>query len=245
MNALHQQEHVIGPCQKFAVINHLSLPGYWFSAAIGGALVNMEKTMASDIADTLGAVVNMALAFLFLAHFKTGYLGAAVANAIAGCSAGLFVYVYVKVIGFEGDLWGITPRSADDPPPMTLWQYLGIEIPSAFSLWAKWWANQVPAIFAGLLPAGDSAVGGNGIIANLLGIVYMTFVAAQVSTTTRVGIVVGAGDAKRIPLSIQVGAGIAFILPGAAALGLQFGGKVVLGLYTDNEDILEQATSVS
>jgi len=120
---------------------------------------------------------------------------------------------------------------------------MDIAIPSAFSLWAEWWANQVLAIFAGLLPAGDAAVGGNGIIANMLGIVYMTFVAAQVSTTTRVGIAVGAEDAKRIPVSIQVGVGISFLLSGAAALGLQFGGQTVLGLYTDNTEILDEAIS--
>merc|ERR1712151_222120 len=108
---------------------------------------------------------------------------------------------------------------------------------------AEWWANQVLAIFAGLLPAGDAAVGGNGIIANMLGIVYMTFVAAQVSTTTRVGIAVGAEDAKRIPVAIQVGVGISFLLSGAAALGLQFGGRTVLGLYTDNTEILDEAVS--
>jgi len=241
LHALKQPEGVLVPCQKFAVVNLLSLPGFWFSASIGGALVNMEKTWASVIADTLGAVVNMVMTFVFLAYLDTGYMGAAWANVIAGNAAGLCVYIYVKVFKLEGDLWIVAPRSADDPPAMTLKQYLDIAIPSAFSLWCEWWANQVLAIFAGLLPAGEAAVGGNGIIANCLGIFYMTFVAAQVSTTTRVGNAVGASDAKRIPVSIQVGVGISFVLSGAAALALQFGGKSVLALYTDNSEILDQA----
>merc|ERR1719436_161247 len=185
----------------------------------------------------------MTMTFLFLAYFKTGYVGAAWANVIASISAGLFVYGYVKFYRLEGDTWAIAPRSADAPPAISLRQYMDIALPSAFSLWAEWWANQVLAIFAGLLPAGDAAVGGNGIIANMLGIVYMTFVAAQVSTTTRVGMAVGAEDAKRIPVSIQVGVGISFLLSGTAALGLQFGGAVVLGLYTDNTEILDEAIS--
>merc|ERR1719203_1687139 len=243
LQALGQPEHVLGPCQNFAIINLLSLPGFWFSASIGGALVNMEITMASVISDTLGAVVNMVMTYVFLAHLNTGYLGAALANVIAGNCAGLATYVYVKFYGLEGDIWVVPPRSADAPPPISLRQYMDIAIPSAFSLWTEWWANQVLAIFAGLLPAGDAAVGGNGIIANMLGIVYMTFVAAQVSTTTRVGIAVGAEDAKRIPVSIQVGVGISFLLSGAAALGLQFGGQTVLGFYTDNAEILGEAIS--
>jgi len=243
LQALDQPEHVLGPCQNFAIINLLSLPGFWFSATIGGALVNMEKTWASVIADTLGAVVNMVMTFVFLAFFQTGYLGAAFANVLASISSGLSVYIYVKYYKLEGDTWAVAPRSEDAPPAISLRQYLDIAIPSAFSLWAEWWANQILAIFAGLLPAGESAVGGNGIIANFLGIVYMTFVAAQVSTTTRVGNAVGAEDAKRIPVSIFVGVGISFILSGAAALGLQFGGAVVLGLYTDNSEILDQAIS--
>merc|ERR1712117_761908 len=210
LQALGQPEHVLGPCQNFAIINLLSLPGFWSSAAVGGALVNMEITMAS---------------------------------VISGNCAGLAMYIYVKFYGLEGDTWVVAPRSADAPPPISLRQYMDIAIPSAFSLWAEWWANQVLAIFAGLLPAGESAVGGNGIIANFLGIVYMTFVASQVSTTTRVGNAVGAEDAKRIPKSIQAGVGISFILSGAAAVGLQFGGAAVLGLYTDNKEILDQADS--
>lgn len=126
---------------------------------------------------------------------------------------------------------------------MSLQQYLAIAIPSAFSLWAEWWANQILAVFAGLLPGGEMAVGGNGIIANFLAIIYMTFVAAQVSTTTRVGNLVGMGVSKRIPVSIATAVGLSFALSGAAALGLQFGGKFVLGLYTDEQGILDQAFS--
>merc|ERR1719422_935506 len=161
LQALDQPEHVLGPCQNFAIINLLSLPGFWFSATIGGALVNMEKTWASVIADTLGAVVNMVMTFVFLAFFQTGYLGAAFANVLASISSGLAVYIYVKYYGLEGDTWAVAPRSGDTPPAISLRQYLDIAIPSAFSLWAEWWANQILAIFAGLLPAGESAVPGS------------------------------------------------------------------------------------
>merc|ERR1719422_2762150 len=243
LNALDQPEPVLGPCQNFAIINLLSLPGFWFSATIGGALVNMEKTWASVIADTLGAVVNMVMTFVFLAFFQTGYLGAAFANVLASISSGLSVYIYVKYYRLEGDTWAVAPRRGDAPPAISLKQYLDIAIPSAFSLWAEWWANQILAIFAGWLPAGEMAVGGNGIIANFLGIIYMTFVAAQVSATTRVGNLVGKNEAKRIPVSIGTAVGLSFILSGAAALGLQFGGAAVLGLYTDNSEILDQAIS--
>ena len=55
------------------------------------------------------------------------------------------------------------------------------------------------ATFAGVLPAGDAAVGGNGINANMLEIIHMTFVAAQVSTTTRMA----SQWAQRMPSTFQ------------------------------------------
>merc|ERR1719384_768412 len=71
----------------------------------------------------------------------------------------------------------------------------------------------------------------------------MTFVAAQVSATTRVGNLVGKKQAKRIPVSIGTAVALSFLLSGAAASALQVGGNAVIALYADNEDILDQAFS--
>merc|ERR1719277_870532 len=201
----------------------------------------MRLTTASVIADTMGAFVNMGLTFVFLRFGNTGYIGAAYANVLAGCSAGVFIFMYVKWARREDVVWKLPPRMADAPPPISLKEYCAIAIPSAFSLWAEWWANQILAIFAGWLPAGEMAVGGNGIISNLLGIVYMTFVATQVSANTRIGNLVGMKNARRISVSIGTAVALSVLLSGVAALALQLGGKTVLGFYTDQDDILDQA----
>jgi len=192
------------------------------------------------ICDVLGALLNMSMTFVFLRFGHTGYIGAAYANVMAAWFTAGFMFFYVKFSGKEHIVWKLALEN-DGPPPISLKQYLAIAIPSAFSLWAEWWANQVLAIFAGWMPAGEMAVGGNGIIANFLGIIYMTFVAAQVSATTRVGNLVGKKEAKRIPMSILTAVGLSFILSGAAASALQVGGNSVIALYADNEDILDQA----
>merc|ERR1719384_2975192 len=71
----------------------------------------------------------------------------------------------------------------------------------------------------------------------------MTFVAAQVSATTRVGNLVGKKQAKRIPVSIGTAVALSFLLSAVAASALQLAGNAVIALYADNDDILDQAFS--
>merc|ERR1712154_140393 len=143
-----------------------------------------------------------------------------------------------------GDVvWTVAPRSADAPPPISLKGYLAVAIPSAFSLWGEWWAGIMQSIFAGWLPGADLAVGANGIIGNTLGIFFMTFVAPQAATTTRVGNLVGMKQARRIPISIGTAVALSVLLSGVVSLVLQVWGEEVLSLYTDDEGILQQAFS--
>jgi len=243
LQMLGQPAEVLGPCQLFAVVNLLSLPGFWFSATVGTTMVSMNIVNASVIADTLSAFLNMVMTFVLLRFFNTGYIGAAWANVIAGNSAAIFIYLYVKITKKEDIVWTVAPRSADAPPAISLKKYLAIAIPSAFSLWAEWWAGQFLALFAGLLPAGEMAVGGNGIIFNTLAIFYMTFVSMQASTTTRIGNLVGMKQPGRIPISIATAVSLSVLLSGLASLALQIWGKSVLALYTNEPGILEQAYS--
>jgi len=243
LQMLGQPHEVLIPCQKFAIVNLLALPGFWFSAVVGTTMVSMNIVNASVFADTLSAILNMAGTFIFLRYFDTGYIGAAWANVIAGWTAALFIYCYVRCSGKQDIVWTIIPRDAGAPPPVTLKKYLAVALPSAFSLWAEWWAGQILAVFAGWLPAGTMAVGGNGIIFNTLAIFYMTFVATQAATTTRIGNLVGMKNAKRIPVSIGTAVVLSFMLSGVCSFALQVWGKTVLGLYTDDEGILQQAFS--
>merc|ERR1712079_469755 len=139
-------------------------------------------------------------------------------------------------MGKQGVVWSV-PESiseADKPSVPSLTQYLKIAVPSAFTLWAEWWAGIVLAIFAGWLSEGDLAVGGNGIIGNTLGIFFMTFVATQSATTTRVGNLVGKKVSSRIPIAIGTAVVISAVLSGVVSLILMVWGESILGLYVDS-----------
>merc|ERR1712217_894545 len=81
--------------------------------------------------------------------------------------------------------------------------YLREALPSAMSLWAEWWAAEILALFAGLLPGGEISVAANGILFNTLAIFYMTFVGVQIATQQRMGELVGARDVIRAPKCIM------------------------------------------
>jgi len=243
--ALGQPEEVLESCSKTVITNVLALPGFWFSAAVGTTLVSQNIVNASVVADTMSAVLNMVCTYLFLRFGETGYIGAAWANVIAGWVSAAFIFCYVTFTGKQDIVWTVAARSADAPPPISLRKYLTIALPSAFSLWAEWWAGIVLAIFAGWLPEGDMAVGGNGIIGNTLGIFFMTFVATQAATTTRVGNLVGSKSASRIPAAVGTAVVMAALLSGVVSLILQIWGESILALYVDTsadaKGILDEA----
>jgi len=243
LRSLGQPAEVLDPCQYFAIINALSLPGSWYACAVGNVMISMNLVSATVFADTLAASLNMVMTYVFLRYCEMGYIGAAWAQVVASYCQAAFIFFYVKYQRKEDVVWKVIPRDACSSPPITLKTYLGIAMPSAFSLWAEWWAGQILSIFAGWLPAGDLAVGGNGIIFRTLGMFYMTFVSMQVTTTTRVGNLVGKKQARRIPVSIAIAVCLCLLLSGASSVVLQIWGDRVLGLYTHDAAILEQAFS--
>lgn len=243
LQKLGQPVEVLDPCHRYVIVNLLAMPGIWFSGAIGTIMVSMNIVNASVFSDTMCAFLNMVLTFVFLRFGNTGYIGAAWANVIAAYVGAAFIFCYVKWSGIQDVIWTVAPRSADAPPPISLKGYLAFAIPSAFSLWGEWWAGIMQSIFAGWLPGADLAVGANGIIGNTLGIFFMTFVATQAATTTRVGNLVGMKQAKRIPVSIGTAVVLSVLLSGVVSLVLQVWGEDVLSLYTDDEGILQQAFS--
>merc|ERR1711953_240260 len=143
-----------------------------------------------------------------------------------------------------GDVVWRVPRESG-VTKISLSCYLREAIPSAMSLWAEWWAAEILALFAGLLPGGEVSVAANGILFNTLAIFYMTFVGVQIATQQRMGELVGAKDVIRAPRCVMASVLSSLALAVVCMLALDIYRTPILYLYTSNLDIVNEAASAS
>jgi len=241
LGALGQPEELLTPCMLFSVIQALGLPPVWLSFSISSAL-NAQMVVKPPVLISVGnSMLNFLLTWFFLAT-GVGYLGVAAAFSISNWTGLLAIASYVRFSGKQDVVWQIPkqPQVA-----ISFKTFVATGLPSAASMWVEWWACEILAVFAGLLPSGQYAVAANGILFNTLAIAYFTYVSTQVSTSVRMGNLVGAKDVSRIPVCLAVAVSTSMLLSVAGALVLQFYGRFFLQLYTSNERILGVATAAN
>jgi len=112
-------------------------------------------------------------------------------------------------------------------------------------MWAEWWAAEILAVFAGLLPGREASVAANGLLFNTLAIFYMAFVAVSKASAMRVGFHLGSKDAASIKLTIAVALSITTLLSGLVALVLDVYGDEILSFYTKDREILSEGYSAN
>eukprot|EP00928_Gymnodinium_smaydae_P022868 TRINITY_DN19075_c0_g3_i1.p1 TRINITY_DN19075_c0_g3~~TRINITY_DN19075_c0_g3_i1.p1 ORF type:complete len:503 (+),score=87.33 TRINITY_DN19075_c0_g3_i1:106-1614(+) len=241
LGALGQPDELLVPCQLFSLVQAIGYPAVWLSFSINSAL-NAQSIMAPGV---LISASNSALNFLLtwgLLASGVGYLGVAIAFAITGWTQLAAYSAYVVFVGKQHVVWKIPKQPRLVLPFKT---FVETGLPSALSMWVEWWACEILAIFAGLLPSGQYGVAANGILFNTLAIVYFTYVSTQVATSVRMGNLVGARDVSRIPTSLLAAVSTALLLSAAGSAVLHVFGSQILELYTSNENILEVALAAN
>jgi MATE family multidrug resistance protein len=199
LRCLDQPPDILIPVQHFSLIQALGLAPNFFCAGVSNTLLAQRISVPSAATDTLSAGTNLILAYIFL-RCNMGYLGVAWAYAISQWIAAVLLFLYVVTRKKQATVWNIVPQL--DSPGISFKTYMLATLPSAFSLWAEWWAAEILAVLSGLLPSRTVAVAACAFLLNTLVIFYMTFVAIQVATNTRVGNLVGAKDVQRLPSSV-------------------------------------------
>merc|ERR1712113_626124 len=146
-------------------------------------------------------------------------------------------------MGLQGTTWRRPPAEEVTLKSVNCGFYLKEALPSAFSLWAEWWAACILGVFAGLLPGAAASVAANGILFSCLAVFYMTFVGVQMAAQQRMGELVGARDVGRIPSSIATAVIVALSLAMIVSITLWVFGADLLNLYTHDADIIAEAVA--
>ncbi|CAE8682198.1 unnamed protein product [Polarella glacialis] len=240
---LGQPTELLTPVQQFSTIQVLGLVPIWLSEALNNVLASQCLVIPGMWCDIAGAVVNLALAYALLRN-GSGFLGSAWASVVSSWVSMMLIVSYILHRRLQPTVWKV-PREVSSMGQVSLKSYARATLPSAFSLWSEWWAAEILAVLAGLLPGKEASVGANGILSSVLVIFYMTYVGLQRSVTTRVGNLVGAQDAARIPMAILGGVFLALVLSCASSVLLQVFGHQLLRLWTSEPGILAEAESAN
>jgi len=231
------------PSQQFSLIQLAGMPAKWMFELLNNILNSQCIVTPGMWCDSITSVLNFALAFVLLVC-GSGFLGSAWAFAVSQwiCLALMIIYIRSKRLG--GTVWKLPPK-VSFAGQVSFVSYMAATLPSAFSLWSEWWACEVLALLAGMLPGKDASVGGNGVLLNTVTIFYMTFVGVQSASTTRVGNLVGARDAERIPAAIKSATLLSAVFSVICSLVLQIFGTSISRLWTQNPEILHEATKAN
>jgi len=171
----------------------------------------------------------------------TGFIGVAWSSVISYWTSVILLCIYVVATGKQDTVWKIPKEPVPPSQECSIKLFLRTSVPSALGMWVEWWAAEIMAVLAGLLPDGTSTVGAHGLLFNTAAIFYMAFVANSMAALTRVGQLVGAQEPAKIKVAISVGAFLSLILAVLISAVLYFYGPVIMELYTDEPGILGQA----
>lgn len=243
LGALGQPRALLDPVRKYTMLMAIAFPAIWLSSAISTVLASQDLQLPGLVAQLLSAFINFTLSWVFLAN-GVGFLGVAAGCLLGSWASALYLILYVVVTGKQGMVWRI-PDELSIAGRMSFSSYLKSALPSAMSMWCEWWAAEILAVFAGLLPGGEASVAANGLLFNTLAIFYMVFVAVARAASMRVSFFLGAKDARGIRMSLIVALCITVLLSGVVAVTLQVLGPTILSFYTTDEGILSEGNQAN
>jgi len=240
LGKLGQPADVIMPATLFNSVQVLSLIPNWGASVLNATLASQRRLLPGVVATTVGNLVNLCLAWWLLAVEDVGFLGVAWGNVAGQWVSFALMLLYVVLAGCQTTVWHL-PSPDKTTLKISLSFYIREALPSAFSLWAEWWAACILGVLAGLLPRAEASVAANGILFSCLSVFYMTFVGVQMATQQRMGELVGSRDVARIPTSIASAATVALSLAVGVSVMLQVYGGDMMRLYTHDPSIVDEA----
>eukprot|EP00930_Biecheleria_cincta_P085930 TRINITY_DN75294_c0_g1_i1.p1 TRINITY_DN75294_c0_g1~~TRINITY_DN75294_c0_g1_i1.p1 ORF type:complete len:498 (-),score=72.80 TRINITY_DN75294_c0_g1_i1:288-1781(-) len=243
LGALGQPPSLLDPVRRFTVVMSLSLPATWMFSLFSSVLASQKLQFHTTVAQGIASVINFALAWLLLAN-GIGFMGIAYANLISAWVGLSYIAAYVIKTGRQSTVWQV-PKQLSLIGQVSFSMYIKVAIPIAFTMWAEWWAAEVLAIFAGMLPGREVSVAANGILFNTLAIFYMTFVAVSRACSMRMGHHLGAQDAAGMQMAVALSVTITLMLSCLVFILLNVCGPEILSVYTQDEGILTEAISAN
>ncbi|KAJ8604687.1 hypothetical protein CTAYLR_006541 [Chrysophaeum taylorii] len=169
-----------------------------------------------------------------------GFAGAAVARSCSMFVALASLCAYSAFSGLSEKWWpGVVPLSILTRDVAT---FLRLGGAGCAAICFEWWAFEMLALFAGLLPKRpDVYIGAHAVLFNLAALFYMGLSGCAAAASVRTGLALGAGDAPRAKRAVAVSLAFALFVGAANAVALFACRDVLPGLFARDNAIRHAA----
>jgi MATE family multidrug resistance protein len=215
-----------------------------FRRYLQGMHLVMPVMFALVTANVINAAANWALVYGHLGFPALGVPGSAWATLISRVYMAAVLLVAVKRHLSKLTLEPSTPLAASDPAPARslLSRLLSLGFPAASQITLEVGVFAAAAALAGKLS--PIAIASHQIALNIIAVAFMIPLGLGSAAAVRVGHAIGAGEPRRAAAAgwTAILLGVGFMA--ATALALLLIPRSLIGLFSDDEDVLALATSL-
>ncbi len=227
-------EHIIGLSALYLRVYFLGLPGalvYNFGSALLRAQGDTKRPMYYL---TFAGVVNVVLNLIFVVFFHWDVAGVAAATAISKYVSAILV---VRCLMYETGVMHFDPKQMK-VDWAALKDIARIGLPAGFQ--ASLFSLSNVTIQSAINGMGEVVMAGSGAAVNIGGFIYTTANAFYQSTMTFTSQNAGAGKTDRVDKVVKWNLLFATTIPTVIGLCAFAVGPWLLGIYTDNPEVVRQ-----
>lgn len=213
----------------------------YFCGVIPSLLYNMGSSVLRAVGDAkrplyfliFTTVVNIGLDVLFVAVFKMGIFGAALATILAQASSAVLV---LRTLLNTNESYRLVLGGCEVYPEV-FQQIVRLGLPSGFQYMLYTVSNLVVQAKVNLL--GTDVAAAWAVISKLDGVFWLTMTAFGTAITTFTGQNYGAGKMDRVHRGMHVGIVLSFGLTAGICLPLLIFARPLIGIFSTDETVLD------
>lgn len=226
---------IIDWCTDYLNIFFLGIIGFFFYNMLSGILRGLGDSFSALAFLLVSAALNVALDLLFVAGFKMGVPGVALATVIAQAISAVFCYL--KLMRMH-DLFDLNWKTLKIVPENTM-RIIKLGIPSGITQGIFAMAGMVVQTLTNSM--GELVIACNVIIMRVDGFAMMPNMTFGQAMSVYVGQNVGARKFDRVTQGTKQGAIMALAFSGVITVILLFFGHFLFDIFTDTEELMSLA----
>ncbi|KAJ8112326.1 hypothetical protein OPT61_g5281 [Boeremia exigua] len=235
--ALGQEEYIARDSAKFLTVLAPGGIGYVYFEALKKYMQAQEIMRPGTYVLLITSPLSAGLNYLFVYTFKMGLLGAPLATGISYWASFLLLLAYARFVqGWE--CWGGWSRKC----LQNTWVFARLAFLGVIHVGTEWWAFEIVALVAGKL--GTIPLAAQSVIMTTDQVMNTIPFGVGVATSSRVGNLLGARNAKGAARAANVAAVLSMIL-GALVLAVLMGVKDFYAkIFNDDIEVIRLTAKV-
>ncbi|GLD97918.1 hypothetical protein PINS_up006615 [Pythium insidiosum] len=238
---LGQDAAISALAQQFARVNLVGIPCICLYDLARRVLQAQGILRPMLVLAVLSNALQVASGYVLAYRFGFGFMGVAVARTLGNVSLPLMLWLYFRWAPARLSQWWFGWDWRGAVAHVALFLRLGV--PGMLMLIMEWWAYEVVAVMAGLLPNAVLAVSAHAVIMNVAYLFYMAFVGVSVAANVRIGQHLGANEPEKARAAGVLAMKMVLALSVVVSVVVFLGRDVLPTLFLDDADAIARAAS--